>query len=105
MTPLALRYDSDALKGPCGLCGKAVTLAAGLQPLLGEKKRPVCPGCTRRAAPGLAALLGLAAAAERVGRICHHTAAPPLAALLELARAAEDYATSAATPQPCRAAA
>ena len=42
----------------------------------------------------LAALLDLAAVAERVGRIGKHTLVPPMAALLDLARAAELFAES-----------
>ena len=95
MTPLVLRYCPDALEGPCGLCGKPVTLSEGLQLFHPDGQRPVCPPCGTRAAPELAALVGLASAAERVGRIGQHTVSPPLSALLELARAAENYAGSA----------
>jgi hypothetical protein len=103
MTPLVLRYHPDACTGCCGLCGTPVLLAEGLQLFLAEKRRPVCPGCGRRAAPELAALLALASAAERVGRIGRHTVTPPLSALLELARAAENYTGTA--PRLCRPAA
>ncbi len=103
MTPLVLRYHPAAWKGPCGLCGAAVVLAEGPQLLLAEKRRPVCLCCGRGAAPELAALVGLASAAERVGRINRHTVTPPLSALMELARAAETYSSTA--PPLCRNAA
>jgi hypothetical protein len=81
------------------LCGKVTTLAAGLQMCHADKGRPVCAACARRAAPALAALQGLANAAEHVGRINRHTVVPPLAALMELARAAESYSSSARPAQ------
>ena len=43
--------------------------------------------------------MGLADAAERVGRIGRHTVVPPMTALLELARAAENYAHAAPPPR------
>jgi aryl-alcohol dehydrogenase-like predicted oxidoreductase len=52
----------------------------------------------RKGAPSLAALVKLADAAERVGRIGRHTVFPPMTALLELARAAENYAQAMAAP-------
>src|SRR5438105_4585038 len=99
MSPLVLRYSPDAAASPCGLCGKPVTLAEGLQLFHADEKRPVCQSCGLRAAPALAALVGLACAAARVGKIGQHTVSPPLSALLELARAAENYAGSA--PRCC----
>ena len=51
--------------------------------------------------PSLAALIHLADAAERVGRIGRHTVFPPMTALLELARAAENYAHTAPAPLRC----
>jgi hypothetical protein len=59
---------------------------------------PVCQDCGRKHAPSLAALVGLANAAERVGRMGRHTVFPPLTALLDLASAAEKYATAAVKP-------
>ncbi len=43
-------------------------------------------------APSLAALVNLADAATRIGRIGRHSVFPPLTALLDLASAAEKYA-------------
>jgi hypothetical protein len=104
MTQLALQCNPDAYQGDCALCNKPTTLAAGPQLVLveNEKGSPVCLACGRQAAPALAALVGLAGTAERVGRINRHTVTPPLSALMELARAAESYAgtTPAAEPEP-----
>jgi hypothetical protein len=61
---------------------------------------PVCRDCARKSAPSLAALMGLAEAAERVGRIGRHMVVPPMSALLELAHAADAYAGTASAP--CR---
>ena len=91
MTQLVLRHDPDGCTGPCGLCGQPVTLSQGLQLFLVDKRRPVCCRCGQKAAPTLAALVGLACAAERIAKIGQHTVSPPLSALLELARAAENY--------------
>jgi hypothetical protein len=55
----------------------------------------VCRDCGKKRAPSLVALVDLARAAERVGRIGRHTVCPPLSALLELARAAENYTHTA----------
>ena len=91
MIHLVLHHNPDGCTGPCGLCGQPVTLSQGLQFFLVDKRRPVCSCCGRKAAPALAALVGLACAAERVAKIGQHTVSPPLSALLELARAAEHY--------------
>jgi hypothetical protein len=55
----------------------------------------VCRECGKKHAPSLVALLDLARAAERVGRICRHTVCPPMNALLDLAHAAEYYTATA----------
>jgi hypothetical protein len=47
----------------------------------------------------LAALMSLADAAERVGRIGRHMVVPPMTALLDLARAAEHYVHLAPAPR------
>src|SRR5262249_13038377 len=98
MIHLALRHHPDVLKGPCGLCKQSVTQAEGLQLVLVDSHCPVCPGCARKESPALSALLGLASAAERVGKINQHTVSPPLSALLELARAAETYTVMSPRP-------
>jgi hypothetical protein len=43
--------------------------------------------------------MGLADAAERVGRIGRHTMVPPMTALLDLARAAENFVQATALPR------
>jgi hypothetical protein len=98
MFHLVLHHSPDCCTGPCGLCGQPVTLSQGLQLFLVDKRRPVCACCGRKAAPALAALLGLACAAERIAKIGQHTVSPPLSALLELARAAEHYTGSPSSP-------
>lgn len=98
MSTFVLQNHTDPLRGPCVVCGKPTALAAGLQLCQPEKGRPVCATCGRRAAPALAALQGLASAAERVGRINRHTVVPPLTALMELARAAESYSNTRPLP-------
>ena len=71
MIHLVLQHNPDGCTGPCGLCGQSVTLSQGLQLFLIDKRRPVCTCCGRKAAPALAALLGLACAAE------HYTGTSP----------------------------
>jgi len=58
---------------------------------LADSDDPVCPTCGRKHAPELAALLNLASAAERIGRMGRSSVFPPLTALLDLASAAERY--------------
>jgi hypothetical protein len=96
MTQLSLRCKSSSPIEPCGLCGRETDLAPGYQLAVVETGAPVCLDCGRRHAPALAALVHLASAAERVGKIGQHTVFPPLAVLLDLASAAEKY-TRAAT--------
>ena len=83
MSNIVLQNHPDTFRGPCGVCGKPTALVAGLQLCQAEKGRPICGICGRRAAPALAALVGLANAAERVGRINRHTVVPPLTALMD----------------------
>ena len=94
MTHLALQYHPEACEISCALCGKPNPQTAGPRLVVVETGQPVCSGCGRQTAPALAALAGLANAAERVGRINRHTVTPPMSALLELARAAESYAAT-----------
>ena len=54
----------------------------------------MCAACGRKHAPDLAALVNLASAAERVGRMERNSVFPPLTALLDLASAAERYSTA-----------
>ena len=95
MMQVVLEYKSEATNEPCGLCGQAVLAPAGMQFILAGGSAPVCPECARRHAPSLAALVHLADAATRIGRIGRHSVFPPLTALLDLANAAEKYAQTA----------
>ncbi len=100
MTHLIVLCEPTPAAGPCGVCGRKTTAGAGARLAHADSQLPVCADCGRRHAPSLAALLQLAGAAERVGRIGRHTVFPPYTALLELARAADNY--SAAVPAPRR---
>jgi hypothetical protein len=62
---------------------------------LADRPDVVCRDCGKKHAPSLVALLDLAHAAERVGRISRHTVCPPMTALLDLAHAAEGYTAAA----------
>jgi hypothetical protein len=95
MAHLILRFSPTCACGPCGLCARAVVATPGPQLGLAENLAPVCAECGRRHAPALAALVGLADAAERVSRVGRHGVFPPLTALLDLASAAEKYAANA----------
>lgn len=99
MTQLIVQSEPAGDDG-CALCGRPAGAVAGVYLVLGDGSGPVCQDCARKAAPSLAALVRLADAAERVGRIGRHTVFPPMTALLELARAAEHY--SQAAPGPVR---
>jgi hypothetical protein len=92
MNELVLQLSSFAVKEECGLCGQRAVWPAGPRPVLAERGDAVCRDCGKRHAPSLVALVDLARAAERVGRIGRHTVCPPLTALLDLSRAAENYA-------------
>ena len=96
MTHLVVQFECDGGSSPCGVCGRRTPVARGPQLGVAETLEPVCRDCGRKHAPDLAALVELARAAERVGKIGRHTVSPPLTALLDLARAAENY--SAAQP-------
>src|SRR4051794_35476143 len=100
MTQLILHCKPTPTNGPCSLCGQPTSAPAGTQLVLADSLDPVCPDCGRKHAPALAALVNLAGAAERVGRIGRHTVFPPLTALLDLARAAEDYSCTTTSPPP-----
>lgn len=95
MSTVVLRCTSAITSDPCGLCGRPTRCAAGTQLALAEGTGPVCADCARKQAPSLAALVHLARAAERVGRMGRHTVFPSMTALLELARAAENYVQAA----------
>jgi hypothetical protein len=95
MMQVVLEYKTEATKEPCGLCGQAAPAPAGTQLVLAGNSAPVCPDCGRKHAPSLTALLQLADAATRIGRIGRHSVFPPLTALLDLANAAEKYAHAA----------
>lgn len=97
MTQVMLQCSSEATKEPCGICGCSAEASAGMRFVLAGTSTPVCHECARRQAPPLAALVSLADAATRIGRIGRHSVFPPLTALLDLASAAEKYAQ---TTQP-----
>jgi hypothetical protein len=86
-----LEYRAEISNEPCGLCGQAMSAPAGTQLVLAGSSAPVCLDCGRKHAPSLAALVSLAEAATRIGRIHRHSVFPPLTALLDLANAAEKY--------------
>jgi hypothetical protein len=96
MIQVILEYKTETTNDPCGLCGQPVAAPAGMQLLVAGNSAPVCQDCGRQHAPSLAALLQLADAATRIGRIERHSVFPPLTALLDLANAAEKYAQIAA---------
>src|SRR5262245_46131582 len=103
MTHLVLLCKPTPATGPCGLCGRMTEAGAGPRLVHAESQVPVCGDCGRRHAPSLTALVQLAGAAERVGRIGRHTVFPPYTALLELARAADNYtATGPMQKSECR---
>lgn len=89
---LLLEYRDEIRNEPCGLCGQDLSAPAGLQLLVSSNAAPVCSDCGQKHAPSLAALVHLADAATRIGRINRHSVFPPLTALLDLANAAEKYA-------------
>jgi hypothetical protein len=103
MCQLILQSGAEATNEPCGLCGRPAEYPAGNRLALAEGGAPVCPDCGRAHAPSLMALVNLADAAERIGKIGRHLVFPPLTALLDLASAAEKY-TSAAQPGETRTA-
>ncbi len=81
----------------CPVCEQPHALNAESPGLfLAAHNDPLCRGCGKKLAPAMAALVELAAAAERVGRRSRHMLTPPLESLLDLARAAENYSDSAA---------
>lgn len=87
-----LEYRDELRNEPCGLCGQVLSAPAGMQLIHSATSAPLCSDCGRKHAPVLAALLNLAEAATRIGRINRHSVFPPLTALLDLANAAEKYA-------------
>ncbi len=92
MTQLLLQCIGETTNEPCGLCGQATTASAGIRLVVAGSGAAVCLECGRRHAPSLSALVGLADAATRIGRIGRHSVFPPFTALLDLASAAEKYA-------------
>ena len=95
MMQILLEYKAEGSNEPCGLCGQPLTAPAGMHLIVAGSSASVCPDCGRKHAPSLAALVGLADAATRIGRIHRHSVFPPFTALLDLANAAEKYAQSA----------
>lgn len=87
-----LEYRDEIRNEPCGVCGQVLSGPAAMQLVLSDSSAPVCSDCGRKHAPSLAALVHLAEAATRIGRINRHSVFPPLTALLDLANAAEKFA-------------
>lgn len=100
MTQVMLQCSSEATNVPCGLCGRLAEAPPGMRFVLADTSAPVCEECARRQAPPLAALVNLANAATRIGRIGRHSVFPPLTALLDLASAAEKYVQTTEPPPP-----
>ena len=76
------------------LCRERMRAGAGLRLFHGDSLDPVCRNCGKAHAPQLLALMDLAQAAQRVGKVRRYLLVPPMEALLELASAAEEYTTS-----------
>ena len=96
MIPLLLQCQAETINEPCGICGRPITTAAGMQLVRADNAVPVCAECGRKHAPSLAALVNLAGAAQRIGRVGRHSVFPPLTALLDLANAAEKFVQTTA---------
>jgi hypothetical protein len=94
MMHLVIRNPLTAAPSRCAFCAKPTPAVAGPQLFLADTDDGVCRDCGKKHAPALVALLELARAAERTGRVVRHTVSPPLTALLELARAAENYSSA-----------
>ena len=94
MSPMILRCCPTETNGPCAVCGATCLVQPGNQLFLADGDEPVCTECGRKHAPDLAALVNLASAAERIGRMERNNVFPPLTALLDLASAAERYSTA-----------
>jgi hypothetical protein len=99
MIELQIQRDEETGSETCSICGRHTISAAGMQLVQANTDKPVCPDCGRKHDPSLAALVNLADAATRIGRIGRHSVFPPLTALLDLASAAEKYAQTTA-PAP-----
>jgi hypothetical protein len=99
MPQVILECQATAADAPCGCCGRQVQATAGARLILADTEAPICPDCARLHAPSLAALVNLADAADRVGRMGRHSVFPPLTALLDLASAAERYTSAARPPE------
>lgn len=95
MTDLVIHARSARTNDICALCGAPAAYGAGPQLFHGDRPGLVCRECGKKHAPSLVALLDLAGAAERAGKIGRHTLTLPLTTLLDLARAAEDYTCAA----------
>ena len=85
MNSFILRCCPNETNQACGLCGELCSAPPGHQLFLADNATPVCAACGRQHAPDLTALVHLASAAERIGRIERNSVFPPLTALLDLA--------------------
>jgi hypothetical protein len=95
MEQVTIGFDDRARNGFCAICRERSRASAGLRLLHGESFDIVCRNCGQARAPQLLALVDLARAAERVGKVCRYLLVPPMESLLDLARAAEEYSNNA----------
>ena len=94
MEHVTIGFEAHARNAFCALCRERIRAGAGPRLVHGDSLDPVCRSCGKAHAPRLLALIDLAHAAERVGKVRRYLLVPPMEALLELASAAEEYTTS-----------
>jgi hypothetical protein len=92
MQQFTIRLYTESRPPACPVCGNDQhSNPRGLHLFVDSHDDPLCRGCGKKLAPGMAALLDLAHTAERIGRRSRHMLTPPMETLLDLARAAENY--------------
>jgi hypothetical protein len=102
MARFAITLHHQESEETCGLCGRAVVVAAGPRLVCTDSLVPICRNCGKKHAPPFAALLELTAMAERVGGMSRHTLVPPMEALLDLAHAADGFTQALSLPERSR---
>ena len=102
MERFTIRFVSASSHSSCPMCGQGQHGRQGPGVFAEDHDTPLCRPCGKKMVPSMVALLDLALAAEKVGRLCRHLLTPPMASLLDLARAAENYSE---TSPPLHAAA
>ncbi len=102
MERFTIRFVSASSHSSCPMCGQGQHGRQGPCVFAEDHDTPLCRPCGKKMVPSMVALLDLALAAEKVGRLCRHLLTPPMASLLDLARAAENYSE---TSPPLHAAA